>query len=201
VREIKGGILEAGNDGKHFSLVAITADYSFKPEKFTCILPKQGGIFRWTNWQKVAALIYHVLESDIQLDNTERGFAEDLYDLLCRKNLREYGGIRAFANIRYRPRAFETIFFDAATAAFRGDLVGFAKSLSYESRLVPPSTSIFLDKETALRHHDIRPRTCPDRRTWHRVSGDHVLFGSFPERHIQRITRPFIFFRRDARGG
>ncbi len=200
VREMKGGMLEAGNDGRHFSLVAITADYFFRPDKFTCILPKHQDTFRWTSWQKVAALLYHVLESDIQLDNHERGFAEDLYDLLCKKNLRVYGGVRAFANARYKPMAYDTVFFDAATAAFRGDFVGFSKSLSYESRLIPPSISIFLNTEIASHRPDSHPRIGPKDRTQHRASAHRVLFRSVLDRDIQRTTSPSIFFRRDARG-
>lgn len=152
VREIEGGIEEANDNGECFSLVAITADYCYKPEKFLCLSPEHRKSFRWTSWQKTAVLIQCILESDEPLTSPEREFAEDLYSLLCKKNLREYRGTSSFDSFKYEPKSFDPIFFDAATAAFRGDFIGFVTSLSCEAALATLPDSIFLNAQVAVGH-------------------------------------------------
>jgi hypothetical protein len=200
VREIKGGMLEAGNDNRRFSLIGITADYFFKPDKFTCILPEHRAVFQWTNWQRVTAIIHSILEGNDRLDNHERLFAQDLYDLLCKRNLREYGGVQAFANSRYQAATFDVVFFDATTAAFRGDFVGFSKSLSYEIRLTLPPRSIFLNAEIGSRRQYNHPRADNKGKESRQVSERQAFFDSFLNGDIQRMMSPFIFFRRNTRG-
>jgi hypothetical protein len=143
VREIEGGMLEANNYGERFFLVALTADYCHKPHRFSCIPPEHKPSFRWTNWQKLTGLIQQVLEGDNSLTVSEREFAEDLYDLLCRKHLREYGGIWAFENIPCKLVNLQTIFLNAASVGFRGHFIGFSTSLVDEVGLVTPPASIF----------------------------------------------------------
>jgi len=104
LREIDGGIQEANKSGERFALVAITADYCYKPEKFVCLASEHLRFFRWTNWQKIAVLIQRILESDSPITRPEREFAEDLYNLLCKRNLREYRGTASFDSFQYEPK-------------------------------------------------------------------------------------------------
>jgi len=143
VRELEAGKLEAKNYNESFFLVAITADYCEKPERFQSIPSKFISLLKWTNWQKVTTLIQRVLESDELLTNEERGFAGDLYRLLCKKDLREYIGLEAFCNRRYEPKMFGSIFFNAKTASYRGAFIGFCSCLSSETELKTPPYSIY----------------------------------------------------------
>lgn len=143
IRELEGGKLEAKSYNESFFLVAITADYCEKPERFQSIPSKFIALLKWTNWQKVTTLIQHVLESDKPLTNEEREFAGDLYRLLCKKGLREYIGIETFSNLRYKPTRFDSIFFKAETASYRGAFIGFCSCFTTEAKLKTPPYSIF----------------------------------------------------------
>lgn len=143
IRELEGGEVEAKNYDESFFLIAITADYCEKPERFQSIPSKFIASLKWTNWQKVATLIQCVLESDRLLTNGEREFAGDLYRLLCKKRLREYIGIETFSNLRYKPMRFNPIFFKAETASYRGAFIGFCSCLTSEAQLKTPPDSIF----------------------------------------------------------
>jgi hypothetical protein len=145
MREVEGGMLEAHNNGEVFSLIAITADYCYKPHKFAHLSSEHMRSFRWTNWHKITALIEAVLEEDYSLTDPERKFAGDLYNLLCKKKLREYRGLAAFEALQYCPSSFGTIFFNATTASFRGDFIGFSTCLPRETGLVAQPTLIFFD--------------------------------------------------------
>ncbi len=143
IRELEGGKLEAKNYNESFFLVAITADYCEKPERFQSIPSKFIALLKWTNWQKVTTLIQHVLEGDKLLTNEEGEFAGDLYRLLCKKGLREYIGIEIFSNLRYKPMRFDSIFFKAETASYRGAFIGFCSCLTSEAKFKIPPDSIF----------------------------------------------------------
>jgi hypothetical protein len=198
IREIEGGRLEANNYGEHFSLVALTADYCYKPHKFSCIPPEHVSSFRWTNWQKITGLIQNVLENDNPLAVSEREFAEDLYDLLCSKHLREYGGVEAISSIRYQPKEFSTIFLDAATTSFRGDFIGFLTSLTAEPTLMAHSASIFWDAEI-IPHRRCNHRVDTERRPYSSSVGT-VLFVGLGEENTLTAVEPFIFFRSSTNG-
>ncbi|WDL97770.1 hypothetical protein [Alicyclobacillus sp. ALC3] len=110
VREIAGGQSQADEMGLQFVLVAITADYYYRSEKFTDIPAEFIRILKWTNWQTVARVISSVLDSEVHMNSGVRLMAEDLYALLVRKNLRSYQGISlvddGFAttdNVFFRP--------------------------------------------------------------------------------------------------
>lgn len=197
VRELEGGILEASNYGEHFALVALTADYCYKPHKFSCIPREHRPAFRWTNWQKITCLIQRVLVSDTPLTSSERGFAEDLYGLLCNKHLREYGGVRGIHSTQYRPRTFNTVFFKAATASFRGDFIGFSTSLAAEAKLVG-CASIFWGARVVA--HGKRNHPVSAERGSRSLRERTAFFVGLDGEDALTTVEPPIFFRSSANG-
>lgn len=140
IREINGGQLEAFNYGKEFYLIAITADYYYKKDKFEVIPPKFHPHFKWTNWQLVSSFLDNVLNSNPNIKGPERDFCLDLYNLLDKKHL------RSFQNITYNGpllKDYSSIFFDAKTAKLRGDFIGFIDSLSLAKGLKPVGKTVF----------------------------------------------------------
>lgn len=143
-REIEEGILEANNLDKQFKLIAITADYYFKPEKFTEIEEVN---YIWTNWQRVATLLNNILETENNLTYSEKEFAGDLYDLLADKKLREYRGIKYMPHYDIDVYGSKQIFFKAETAQYRGSFIGFKESLSGAAYFNHIQEDIFLARE------------------------------------------------------
>lgn len=150
LREIKGGELEARNYRKEFKLLAITADYYFKENKFKVVPANTKPHFKWTNWQAVSALLSRVLESDTEISRNEKYFAQDLYKLLDKKNLRgfqEFRGVPARAGCL---REYSSVFFESAKAKFCGGFIGFVGSLSFENKILPHAETIFFSKGKRL---------------------------------------------------
>lgn len=143
LREIDGGKLEAKNYGKDFWLIAITADHYCKKEKFKIISKDFKNHFKWANWQSVSSFLYDILQSKIQIKNHERSFALDLYNLLDKKNLRDFQGLNNLYNKKVL-KNHTFIFFEARTAKFRGDFIGFMHSLSFDKKITPLRNTIFL---------------------------------------------------------
>ena len=113
-----------------FALVAITADYVYRDTILSEIPDEYRQYARWTNWQKVSALIEEVLNGQEVIKNNERLFAEDLNSLLDKKNLRGYQGTGIFLESMPYLLDREVVFFEAQSARFRGDFIGFIESLS-----------------------------------------------------------------------
>lgn len=143
LREIEDGKLEAKNWGKDFWLIAITADYYYKKDKFKKIPPEFFPYFKWTNWQSVSSFLYNILESNRNIRRQERDFALDLYNLLDKKNLRGFQGLSHLPNISASLKSRASVFFKARTAKFRGNFIGFMESLSFEKKITPPKKEIF----------------------------------------------------------
>ena len=120
-----------------FYLVAITADYTYRKERFKLIQDRYGVDFNWINWQSVAGIIYEALEENDQLKHTEKLFALDLYNLLGKKNLRNYLGKSAFLKNKLALKILPSVFFDAASAIFRGEFIGFLQSLQFDKKIEP----------------------------------------------------------------
>lgn len=140
LREIKNGKLEAKNYHKEFNLIAITADYYYKKDKFKIIPQKYHPHFKWTNWQLVSSFLDNILSNNLNVKGSERDFCLDLYNLLDKKHL------RSFQNIIYNGPSLEdysSIFFDAKTAKLRGDFIGFIDSLSLAKGLNPVGKIVF----------------------------------------------------------
>ncbi|MDD4402277.1 MAG: hypothetical protein PHI24_10470 [Desulfitobacteriaceae bacterium] len=128
IREIEGGMLEAKSLGKEFLLVAITADYYYIKEKYLEVTIKPACNFKWINWQAVSRILLRLIESEgLQLPNYS--FALDLYNLLEKKDLRDF---RSFLEIKTDcslPEQ-EELFFSAKTARYRGSFIGFCTILN-----------------------------------------------------------------------
>jgi len=144
-REIEGGRLEAKNLGKDFWMIPITADHYYKENKFKTIPSDIIPNFRWTNWQEVASFLDDVLEGGKNIKEQERDFALDLYKLLDKKNLRGFKGIiGSLRNKSPLRKNYASVFFEAGTAKFRGDFIGFTCSLSFDKKITPLRERIFL---------------------------------------------------------
>jgi len=144
LREIRGGKLEAKNYDKDFRLIAITADHCYKENKFKVIPSDFIPYFKWTNWQSVSSFLYNILESSVDIKKQERDFALDLYNLLDKKNLRDFQGLNSFYNKSVFLRSYTSVFFEAVTSKFRGDFIGFVQSLSFDKKIMPLKETIFL---------------------------------------------------------
>ena len=140
LRELNIGKLEAKNYDKEFNLIAITADYYYKKDKFEVIPQKYHLHFKWTNWQLVPSFLDNILSSNPNIKGPERDFSLDLYNLLDKKHL------RSFQNITYNGpllKDYSSIFFNARTAKLRGDFIGFIESLSLAKGLKPVGKTVF----------------------------------------------------------
>lgn len=139
-REIKGGQLEAFSYSKEFYLIAITADYYYKKDKFVVIPQEFHPHFKWTNWQLVSSFLDNILSSNPNIKGSEQDFSLDLYNLLDKKHL------RSFQSITYNGpllKDYSSIFFNARTAKLRGDFIGFIDSLSLTKELKPVGKTVF----------------------------------------------------------
>lgn len=150
LREIEGGKLEAKNYGKDFRLIAITADHHYKEDKFKIIPPDFTPRFIWSNWQSVSSFLYNILESSKHIKKQERDFALDLYNLLDKKNLRDFLGLSSLYNVSTFLKSYAPVFFEARTAKFRGDFIGFMQSLSFDKKITPKKKTIFLSYQKKI---------------------------------------------------
>lgn len=149
IREINGGKLDAKNYNKTFKLIAITADHYYKENRFDVIQSEFQAHFKWTNWQSVSSFLYNILESNKNIKEGERDFALDLYNLLDKKNLRDFQGLNSLYNISAFLKSCVSVFFEARTAKFRGNFIGFMHSLSFDKKITPQRKTIFLSATTA----------------------------------------------------
>lgn len=150
VREIQGGIFEAVAYKMQFALVAITADYVYRNAILSEIPGEYLQYVKWTNWQKVSALIEQVLNEKKEIKDNERLFAEDLNSLLDKKNLRGYRGPGILYDSIPSLLEREVIFFEAQTAKFRGDFIGFIESLSTVFAKKAYSNIFFSNKDSKI---------------------------------------------------
>jgi hypothetical protein len=149
VREIKGGNTEARNRNKKFQLVAVTAHYA--KHQFLAKNPEFiNSDILWLNWHQIALLIYKVLDEKEPLDIETRCFAEDLYSLLVKKNLRKFAGSEILAALQTLDQSPPRIFFDPTTAQYRGDFLGFINSLGQFPQIHVAGDSIFLQRSISL---------------------------------------------------
>jgi len=126
-REIEGGLNEAKTLGKRFYYVAITADYVIG-KKFSHIPEEYVGTFKWLNWQSISFVLLQLLEQYGQeLPNFE--FANDLYRLLDKKNLRSFQSFSRLNGI-YKGKKLEKVFFSPQSAIYRGQFLGFEEALA-----------------------------------------------------------------------
>lgn len=146
LREIRGGYSEAHNLDKEFCLVALTADYIYKPQNYQHIIEELASIrFKWINWQQIHDYLLERIE-DVTLASTTRLFCQDLCDLLDKKNLRPYRDI--ISVLAHKPIIEERskIFFASETAKSRGDFIGFKSALSYLEKLIKVPRNVFFQR-------------------------------------------------------
>lgn len=158
IREIEGGKLEAKNYGKDFALIAITADYYYKKSKFKVISSDFIPYFKWTNWQLISSFLNNILESNKKISKQERDFALDLYDLLDKKNLREFQSFDILFLINPYLKPHASVFFEAKTAKFRGDFIGFLNSLPFDKKILITRKTIFLTIQKKIFNHLVQSR-------------------------------------------
>jgi len=150
LRELKGGRLEAKNYGKDFKLIAITADYYFKKEKFSVIPRTFISHLKWTNWQSVSLFLTNLLETKKNIKSHERDFASDLCGLLDKKNLRQFQSFDLLYHKGSHVKEYPSVFFEAKTAKFRGAFIGFMSSLLSDKKISPGRARIFLASEREI---------------------------------------------------
>lgn len=143
-REIEGGQYEAQNLGKNFKIIALTAHYSDKPEIKRGIPVEYCDNLLWINWQRIALMIYQQVEKNPDLPTETRLFANDLYELLVRKRLRNYEGTKVLSSFSKTLRQkTDRIFFEAKTASYRGAFLGFKTTLPNLKLSQVPAKELF----------------------------------------------------------
>lgn len=125
VREAKWGLNNAERLEKNFFLIAITNDYFFKEEKYKC-LKNYKTYLKWINWQRVTELLLNLIEKNgVNLKNYD--FAEDLYDLLEKKNLRAFRAFDNLANDKL-DKLSDSLFFPKEKSRYVNDFEGFKRA-------------------------------------------------------------------------
>lgn len=149
VREIQGGRCEANNLDKTFKILAVTADY-YQPTEFAEKIPSEDlSDFKWINWQSITFFIDQILQSHPKLSHEMKLLANDLYRLLLKKNLRNFEGIKALDVVKKLIESPEQIFFEASTASYRGDFIGFKQALGMKRLIVQTPEKLFFDASSA----------------------------------------------------
>lgn len=131
-REIRGGLADAKNLSKNFVLLAVTADYVYKPGNFAPIVEElPPNCFKWVNWQQIEAFLLNILQKEALAPQTKL-FCEDLCQLLEKKNLRPFQSFRsALAGTGAQLlQPLQQIFLVSETTTFRGDFLGFMPTFS-----------------------------------------------------------------------
>lgn len=150
VREIEGGMRDAKNQGKEFRLIAITAHYYYHPDLFFGVPDRFKDKLIWVNWQRIALLISLILHRQANLSSEVIQFAEDLYTLLVRKRLRNFEGVNVLCNQSTNLHPIGSVFFQAETAKYRGDYLGFTNAITIISKLQPIRGNLFIDDSRSL---------------------------------------------------
>lgn len=147
VREIEGGTYEAKDINKSLKIIVVTGDYVFNSSLFTGVPHHHLTQVTWINWQKIALLIFEILEQNPPFAMETRLFAEDLYKLLVKKNLRNFEGVRVLSSLERIYTIQPDIFFESSTAAYRGDFIGFQISLGILPKILSVSNILFYQRK------------------------------------------------------
>jgi hypothetical protein len=139
-KEADGGLLEAKNLNKDFLMLSITADYSEPKGKFYAI--RKVVEFKWINWHFITTFLENCLKDKALPD---RVMAEDLYNLLIKKNLRIFDGFfKLFTREGIIERKFA--FFDYITAKYRGEFVGFLNLFDHWRKRIRKHKIVFFER-------------------------------------------------------
>ncbi|NPV54715.1 MAG: hypothetical protein HPY71_14565 [Firmicutes bacterium] len=150
-REARLGLKEAISLGKEFFFIPITADFYFKGDKGFVLTEKMMRYLKPTSWQRFAAFLENLLESGTLTSRNEIEFAEDLHELLDRKNLRGFYGYAILAGAKATLPEAEFLFYDARGSTFRGAFIGFAKTLATAERIDAPKRHLFMAERKMFR--------------------------------------------------
>ncbi len=150
LREIQGGLREAEQLGKKFLLVAITADYYFKPEILSDVPAAYRRYVTWMKWHDITAILLKLIELGNN-DLPDLQFANDLYDLLRAKGLRDYQSFERLADLDIQ-EVGERVFLLSETARFEG----FPRSLGVFSQIGRIPSSLFYSS-TYFRNFGLAP--------------------------------------------
>lgn len=176
IREIEGGSAAAVLMGKVFKLITVTAQYCYDPLDFAGIPAHYRRDMIWINWQKIALFMDLILNEQPSISDETRLFAEDLYRLLLKKGLRNYEGPSVLAQAAGLTKPQGSIFFQAGTARYRGDFIGFSQAMQDQPALAACPTPIFLK---------------PVRKRWN----------NFPEPQLSANQTGHLFFRGETKNG
>lgn len=149
-REINGGLLEAQNLDKKFMLIVVTGDNYFKREVRASVSEHHQKYLKWVNWQTIAYFIDDLLRNTPEMSLVTKLLAEDLYKLLLKKRLRNYEGVKVLSKIHEIKVCHEAVFFQAKTATYRGDFIGFLSALDINMILKPPPGILFFENKHLL---------------------------------------------------
>ncbi len=152
VREVEGGVLEAKSLGRQFKIIVVTADYYFMQGIFTDFPEDHKKDLVWIDWQEIAFLISNILEHNPDVPEETRLFADDLYRLFLKKNLRRYEGRQALVPAQKIMFHGDLIFFEADTATYRGDFIGFLNAFETTQRIHPVSQDLFYQPDLQFFH-------------------------------------------------
>jgi hypothetical protein len=147
-REVNGGLEEAKNLGRDFKILTVTADYYRTPEIFDGIPDYLEKEVIWINWQGIAFLIYKIIGETPDIQAETKLFAEDLYNLFLKKNLRNFEGVNALPHVHIS--GFTELFFNAKTAQYRGDFIGFIQALESNILITKLPKNIFYSQKQSL---------------------------------------------------
>jgi hypothetical protein len=153
IREIEGGKLEAQNLNIEFQIIAVTAHYT--KHHFYYDNPEFSNYkIIWLNWHRIALIIYETLSRSKTLDSETLCFAEDLYKLLAKKKLRKYAGIEILEDINQIAFPPALLFFNSATAQYRGDFLGFMDALGVLSKMLRACKYVFFKSKAIFLKFD-----------------------------------------------
>ncbi|MCF7912697.1 MAG: hypothetical protein K9M99_09225 [Candidatus Cloacimonetes bacterium] len=152
-REIEGGKIASKNFNKKFVYILITAKYCEETNEFELYkkeAEKDLFIFKWTNWQEVATFLKTKVISEKSLPISAKIFAQDLYDLLIKKNLITFTSIRDL--ITENTKTLSSLqntskcqFFSTDGSTYSGKYYGFSKVLQNLPNINKPKGRIFFD--------------------------------------------------------
>jgi hypothetical protein len=128
-RECEQGAFEAKSLGLEYFVVIVTSDASFPIGLWEKIRENYKPLVKWVNWQKITYIIYSILNSGVSLTPENKLLADDLYKLLVKKHLRNYEGTKSFRPLERLGTIPKVIFFEAKTAIYRGEFLGFLSVL------------------------------------------------------------------------
>lgn len=147
-REIRGGLFESEALNKEFHLIAVTAEYLYKPENFQGIIKDiPHNTLKWINWQSIHDLLLNILSTQ-KLSKTITEFCQDLCDLFDKKNLRYFRDFKPVLNIEPSISPIDKVFLASETTSLRGGFIGFLPTLSQSEELASVPRNIFYSSHT-----------------------------------------------------